>query len=86
MGPDQLELTCSTAGGNVAATLCWSCRDAITDLPAAIVAAVESSNFDCPLKPLRVHNLRLVMPDATRLNVGLEAPALFEQLAGELED
>ena len=44
-GPEQIELTCTTMGGSVAATLEWTSDDS-SGLLEAIVAAVESSGFD----------------------------------------
>ena len=78
---EDLELTFRTISGNVAATLQWP-RDAKNRrLKEAVVASVESSGFDCPLKPLRVSNLRLVKEDATVLRLGPRDPLVAEQLA-----
>ena len=77
---EDLELTFRTISGDVAATLRWP-RDAKNRrLKEAIVASVECSDFDCPLKPLRVLNLRLVKEDATVLRLGPEDPLVAEQL------
>ena len=45
----------------------------------AIVAAVESSGFDSPLKPLGVWHLRLLGPDGMKLALGPGSPTLEEQ-------
>ena len=80
-GPGALKLTCSTMGGNVAATLEWPSDAPTSGLANAIAAAVESSGFECPIKPLRAWNLRLLSQDGAQLapmstlaeQLGLEA-------------
>ena len=84
IAPDQLELTCTTMGGNVAATFEWPIDAPATGLPQAIVAAVESSGFDCPLKPLGVWHLRLIGPDGAKLPLAQGSPSLADQLGLEL--
>ena len=76
-----MELTCRTIGGNVAAAL-QRPRDApIEQLPKAILEAVESSGFDCSIKPLRVWNLRLSQPGQHEmLALDAESPSLAQQL------
>lgn len=78
---DGIELTCRAISGNIAATLLWPQIAPNSALKEAIVTAVEAS-FDCPIKPLRVSNLRLVKPDATMLRLGRRDPPLAEQLLG----
>ena len=82
LGPDTMELTCRTIGGNVAATLQWPSDAPIENLAQAILEAVESSGFDCSIKPLRVWNLRLSKPgqDGTLLALDTDSPSLAEQL------
>ena len=82
VGPD-MELSCTTIGGNIAATLQWP-RDApVESLSQAIVASVESSDFNCPIKPLRAWNLRLIGQDGTQLSIAPESPSLAQQLGRE---
>ena len=83
MGPDTMELTCTTIGGNVAATLQWRRDTPVENLAQAIVEAVESSDFDCPIKPLGAWNLRLIGPDGTQLTLATESPSLAQQLGLE---
>lgn len=78
-----LELTCRTISGSIAATLLWPPAARNYELKKAIVAAVESS-FDCPIKPLRETNLRLVKSDATMLRLGYNDPPFAEQLQVEV--
>ena len=80
LGPDTMALTCTTIGGNVAATLQWPSDAPVKNLAQAIVEAVESSDFDCPIKPLRAWNLRLIGPDGTQLTLATESPSLALQL------
>ena len=84
IGPDQLELTCTTMGGNIAAAVEWPIDAPSTGLPQAIVAAVESSGFDCPLKPLGVWHLCLIGQDGAKLALAQGSPSLAEQLGLEL--
>ena len=83
LGPDTMALTCTTIGGNVAATLQWPSDAPVENLAQAIVAAVESSDFDCPIKPLRAWNLRLIGQDGTQLAMAPESPSLAQQLGLE---
>ena len=78
-----MELTCTTMGGNVAAALEWPSDAPTSGLLQAIVAAVESSGFDCPLKPLGVWHLRFIGRDGTKLALAQGSPTLSEQLALE---
>ena len=82
MGPDTMELTCTTIAGNVAATLHWPSDAPVENLTQAIFEAVESSGFDCPIKPLRLWNLRLSKPGqhGTLLALDTESPSLAQQL------
>ena len=80
-GPD-MELTCTTIGGNVAATLQWRSDAPVENLAQAIVAAV-SSDFDCPIKPLRAWNLRPIGQDGTQLAIAPGSPSLAQQLGLE---
>ena len=82
--PNTMELTCTTIGGNIAATLQWSSDAPVENLAQAIVAAVESSGFDCSIKPLRVWNLRLVGQDGTQITIAPETPSLAQQLGLDL--
>ena len=75
-GLGQTQLICTTMGGNVAATLEWPIDAPASGLPQAIVAAVTSSGFDCPIKPLGVWHLRLIGLDGAKL-------ALAEGSAGQ---
>ena len=79
LGPDTMALTCTTIGGNVAATLQWPSDAPVENLGKAIVEAV-SSDFDCPIKPLRAWNLRLIGQDGTQLAMAPESPSLAQQL------
>ena len=79
LGPD-MELTCTTIGGNVAATLQWPSDAPIENLAQAIIAAVEGSDFDCPIKPVQALNLRLIGQDGTPINIAPESPSLAQQL------
>ena len=81
-GPD-MELTCTTIGGNIAATLEWPSDAPVENLPLAIVTAVESSDFDCPIKPLQAWNLRLIGQDGTQLAIAPGSPSLAQQLGLE---
>ena len=81
LGPD-MEFTCTTIGGNVAATLQWPSDAPIENLAQAIVVAV-SSDFDCPIKPLRAWNLRLIGQDGTQLTIAPGSPSLAQQLGLE---
>ena len=81
LGTD-MELTCTTIGGNIAATLQWSSDAPVENLAQAIVAAV-SSDFDCPIKPLRAWNLRLIGQDGTQIIIAPESPSLAQQLGLE---
>ena len=83
LGPDTLALTCTTIGGNVAATLQWPSDAPVENLAKAILEAVESSDFDCPVKPLRAWNLCLIGPDGTQLTLATESPSLAQQLGLE---
>ena len=66
-GPRNLELTCSTMGGSVAATLEWP-EDAVTPgLAEAVVGAVKRSGFTGFTGPFGVWNLRLLKPDGAAL-------------------
>ena len=78
-----MQLSCTTMGGNVAATLEWPIDAPASGLPQAIVAAVASSGFDCPIKSLGVWHLRLIGPDGTKLALAQGSPTLAEQLALE---
>ena len=81
VGPNTLELTCRTIGGNVAAALQWPSDAPIENLPQAILEAVESSGFDCSIKPLQVWNLRLCKPGQHEmLALDAESPSLAQQL------
>ena len=82
LGPD-MELTCTTIGGNVAATLQRPSDAPVENLAQAIGAAVESSGFDCPIKPLRAWNLRLIGQDGTQLTIAPGSPSLAQQLGLE---
>ena len=83
MGPDTMQLTCTTIGGNVAATLQWPSDAPVENLAQAIVAAV-SSDFNCPIKPLRAWNLRLIGQDGTQITIAPETPSLAQQLGLDL--
>ena len=83
LGPDTMELTCTTIGGNVAATLQWPSDAPVENLAQAIVAAVQSTDFDCPIKPLRAWNLRLIGQDGAQLNLAPESLGLAQQLGLE---
>ena len=83
VGPNTMELTFTTIGGNVAATLQWPSDAPIENLAQAIIAAVEGSCFDCPIKPLRAWNLRLIWQDGTHINIAPESPSLAQQLGLE---
>ena len=78
-----MELTCRTMGGNVAATLQWPSDAPVENLAQAIVEAVESSDFDCPIKPLRAWNLRLIGQDGAQFTVAPKSPSLAQQLGLE---
>ena len=80
-GPD-MELTFTTIGGNVAATLQWPSDAPVENLAQAIVAAV-SSDFDCPIKPLGAWNLRLIGQHGTQITIAPESPSLAQQLGLE---
>ena len=80
-GPGNLELTCSTIGGSVAATLEWPDDAPVTGLAEAILAAVKSSGFTGLKEPLWVWNLRLLKPDG----VELAGDALLLEQFGLLE-
>ena len=82
LGPDTMALCCTTIGGNVAATLQWPSDAPVENLAHAIVEAV-SSDFDCPIKPLRAWNLRLIGQDGTQLALAPESPSLAQQLGLE---
>ena len=75
----HLELTCSTMGGTVAATLRWPDNAPVTNLAPAIIAAVRSSGFTGLKEPLAVWNLRVLKPDGTSLDLGADAPLLPQQ-------
>ena len=82
--PHNLELTCTTLGGSVAATLLWPDDAPVSGLAQAIVAAVHRSGFTGLKAPLGVWNLRLLRPgnssnDALPLSLGEDAPSLDEQ-------
>ena len=79
-GPRGMELTFTTMGGNIAATLKWPSDAPAIDLPKAIVDAVECNGFDCPIKPLRVWHLRLIGADGSKLAFAPDSPTLAEQL------
>ena len=81
--PDTMALTCTTIGGTVAATLQWPSDAPVENLAQAILEAVESSDFDCPIKPLRAWNLRLIGQDGTQLTMAPESPSLAQQLGLE---
>ena len=83
LGPDTMELTCTTIGGNVAATLQWPSDAPVENLAQAIVAVVESSDFDCPIKTLRAWNLRLIGQDGTQITIAPGSPSLALQLGLE---
>ena len=81
VGPNTMEVTCTTIGGNVAATLQWPSDSPIENLLQATFEAVESSGFDCSIKPLRVWNLRLCKPGQHEmLALDAESPSLAQQL------
>ena len=82
VGPNIMELTCRTIGGNVAATLQWPSDAPVENLAQAIVEAVASSGFDCSIKPLRLWNVRLSKPGqhGTLLVLDTESPSLAQQL------
>ena len=81
--PGNIELTCSTIAGNVAATLQWPDDDPVDDLAEAIVAAVKSSGFTGLKEPLGVWNVRLLKPDANPLAPNEYSPSLLAQFGLE---
>ena len=83
VGPNTMELTCTTIGGNIAATLQWPSDAPVENLAQALLEAVESCDFDCPIKPLRAWNLRLIGQHGTQLNIAPESPSLAQQLGLE---
>ena len=85
-GEGALSLTLSTMGGNVAATVEWPSDAPVSGLAEAIVSAVEFSDFDCPIKPLRPWNLRLIGQEGAEVALGPDSPTLAERLAGQVED
>ena len=81
-GPETMQLTCSTVGGNVAATLQWPSDAPVQNLAQSIMEAVASSGFDCSIKPLGVWNHRLSKPGqhGTLLALGAESLSLAQKL------
>ena len=67
--PGNVELTCSTVSGNIAATFDWD-DTTVTGLGEAIIASVKSSGFTGLKEPLTVWNLRLLKPDGGELALG----------------
>ena len=77
----QLTLTFRTLGGNIAASINWTCADSPVGLPEAVLSGIRSYGFTCPVEPLRAINLRLLKPDGALVDVGADAAAVAEQLA-----
>ena len=71
-GQGTIEMTCTTMGGNTAATLEWPSNDPPSSLAQAVVGAVESSGFDCKIKPLWPCHLSLITQDGAKLDLGRE--------------
>ena len=67
-------------GGNVAARLDWPSNAPATGLAQAVVGAVESSGFDCEIKPLGAWHLGLIKADGAKLALTRDSPTLAEQL------
>ena len=82
LGPD-MELTCTTIGGNVAATLEWPIDAPVQNLAHSVIEAVASSSFDCSIKPLGAWNLRLIGQDGTQITIAPDSPSLALQLGLE---
>lgn len=78
----EVQLTCRTLAGNIAAVLPWNTERPVQELPGAVVDAVRASGFECPIQPLRVSNLRLVSQSGVLLSTAPEAATLLEQVAG----
>ena len=85
-GVGALSLTLSKMGGNVTATVEWPSDAPVSGLADAIDAAVEASGFDCPIKPLRPWNLRLIGQEGAEVALGPDSTTLAERLAGQVED
>ena len=77
----EVVLVFRTLGGNVAASINWNCADPPAGLPEAVLERIKSSGFECPFKPLRKRNLRLLKPHGGQVDVSLDAAPLAEQLA-----
>ena len=71
-------LTFRTLGANVAASIKWSCADTPKSLPEAVLSEMRSARFECPFKPVRVSNLRLIKPDGALLDVGPDTAPLAD--------
>lgn len=74
------ELTFHTMGGNVAATTTWPSERPVEELPARVLEALRSSGFQAPFQPVRVSNLRLLLPNGKVLDVNPSAGSLWEQM------
>ena len=83
-GP-EVTLTFRTLGGNIAASIIWNCADPTEGLPEAVLIGVDSSGFECPFRPFRVSNLRLLKPDGTLVDVSPDAAPLAEQFTSHSE-
>ena len=77
----ELILIFRTLAGNVAASINWTCAAPLAGLPKAVLYGMRSSGFECPVKPLRLSNLRLLKPRGGLLDVSPGAAPLAEQLA-----
>ena len=78
--PD-LVLIFRTLAGTVAASINWNCAEPLARLPEAVLDGIRSSGFECPFKPLRLSNLRLLKPDGALVDVSPDAAPLAKQLA-----
>lgn len=78
---EELQLTCTTVAGNIAATMTWPLDALAAELPAKVVKAVRDSGFQGLREPLGPWNLRLLKPggDGTRLLVTRSAPTVAQQ-------
>lgn len=75
------ELTFHKMGGDIAASLNWESERPVEEMPSAVLEAIQRSGFQSPLVPLRVSNLKLVLPNKTVLNTAPGGALLQEQMA-----
>lgn len=81
MSAKGTELTFHTMGGSTAATLTWAGERPVEELPQAVLEAVQSSGFEVRFQPLRLSNLRLVLPQGAEVDISSSAASLLEQVA-----